>query len=268
MKRVMDYINSAFDSLPDDKDAYKFRQSLVDSVTERANELTLAGLDDEKVAEDIIMSEHPDIKGEYAALIKEKKTKKKKKNAAVLKTVCSVAYVIAILIAFFALSFSTGRWGKTWVLPVDGILLLAIFLLAQLIDVMHKKRGFFLPASRVILALSCFIFATGLFLVLRIDLRYTMSWLVFIGGVIFAMIADLIYAAATRQKFTLIFALLYMPFIGAMLYIILSALEILKWSRGWTIILAFVLIDAVIIIARLLSKSGYDSEEDAEWNEN
>mgnify|MGYP007053733857 CR=1 FL=1 len=51
--------------------------------------------------------------------------------------------------------------------------------------------------------------------------------------------------------------LIYIPAVSPMLYIIIGVLGILPWSTGWVIVPLAVLVDIVIIAAKLIHNKKY-----------
>lgn len=271
MKKVMDYIDTAFESLPDNKQVYKFKRKLIENVTDRANELSHAGLKDENVVEDLIISEHQDIKAEYEKIIQDSADRKKKKNSFMIKTVGSVLFFLAAVVVFLAISFTSKDWGRTWIFLVNGICLYFAYMCISLVLDLTAKRSIFHPFSRILLALSVYLFALPVFLILLVIFHVNHPWLVFLYAVLAFFIVDSIYAEIVTERFAIIFHLLYIVPAGVMIYIILSVHGVIPWHPGWLIIpAAFVLMIFVIFIRLIIHRRQKidEMEEDSEWNEN
>ena len=102
MKKVLDFIDEAFTRIPETDRSYKFKMQLINEVTERANELTHRGIKDENVIEDLIISEHSDIKSEFDSVVRKEKLAKRRKHIVALNILGTVAFCLIMLIAFFA----------------------------------------------------------------------------------------------------------------------------------------------------------------------
>ncbi len=270
MKKLMDYIDTAFSDLPDNKQVYKFRRKLIESVTDRANELSHAGLTDENVIDDLIISEHSDIKAEYEQIEAEITAHKRKKNAVKLRIAGSLFYFIAVAVIFLALGFITKDWSKVWIFPVNGFLIYVAYMSISAVISLSSKRSLFHPISRILLAVSVFSFTFAIFLISLALFHRPHSWLIFIYGVLAFFIADGIYAEIATERFAIYFHLLYIVPSAAMLYIILSVHRVIHWHPGWIMIPASILIVVLVIIIRLIIHSKDNSEEmedDSEWNE-
>ena len=73
MKNFIEYIETSCADLKDNHMTYLYKKKILDEMTERANEITHAGLKDEKVLADLIADEYPDLKGNFAKFEKEEK---------------------------------------------------------------------------------------------------------------------------------------------------------------------------------------------------
>ena len=270
MKELMTYIDSGLSSLPDNKSVYKFRLSLVDEITERANELTHAGLSDEKVITDLIISEHPDLPAEYAEVLKAEAEKKRKRNNRLIHIFGSAAYGLAVIFCFLTVSFVTADWSKTWVFPVAGTLAYICYFLMRKVIRSSKEDGMFMPVTRIMIAVSVFCVATAVFLYLLVVFEVDNAWLCFIFGVLAMFLADAIYIEVTKMRFSIFFHLLYIVPSFAMVYVILCTMKIMPWHPGWIIIPASLVIVFAIIFVRLVKHNKVQADEvevDSEWNE-
>ncbi len=117
-----DYAEKALKKLPNTKSAYLYKQEVIAKMTKRANELVDSGLSDNKVINELIISEFKDIEKEYYAKMKNKNKKVKTKKKGSLAVVGIAGYVLALVVAFLAISFITGAWDKTWLIIVVGVL--------------------------------------------------------------------------------------------------------------------------------------------------
>ncbi len=62
MKSFIDYIEDTFQGVEDDGTLYRYKRLVLERMTARANEVTHAGLRDEQVLNDLIISEFPRLK--------------------------------------------------------------------------------------------------------------------------------------------------------------------------------------------------------------
>lgn len=271
MKRVMDYIDTAFSQIPDTRRAYKYKQKLIEEVTERANEITHAGIKDETVVEDLIISEHEDIKADFEQEEREYKAKKKEKQMALFRIIGSVVYFLAVVVIFLAIALITKKWAvPALVIILGGLSLYAAYVCVALIKKFTKMHFFFKQAARVLLYGSVFSFTVPLFLVLRLCFGLNKSWVLFIIAVIIGFAADSIYEEKIKDRFSIYFHLLYIVPAFALLYVVLSILGIISWHPGWIMVPASALIPGLIILYRLKKHNDFKNEEmedDGEWKE-
>lgn len=270
MKKVMDYINSSLSSVPESEHLEKFKKSLIEEVTIRTNQITHAGLRNVEIIDDIIISEHPDIIGEYNEEIKKYNKKRKRKTIFLTHVISAVVYVVALLCTYLTISFTTHRWSRTWPIIADAfIMLIAFILLRYAIHFSKSKSRIIVQFPRLISPLIIFLTAASVFNAL-IAFHVYRSWLAFIFGVLIMFIVDSIYSEIKAERFAIIFHLLYIVPSFAMIYVILGALSVIPWHPGWIMIPASVIIILVILIVRLIihSRNKEEMEVEDSWNEN
>lgn len=68
MEKFIDYIESQMSGVPDGPFLYKFKRKTLDEMNGRASEVEARGLRDKNVIDDLIISEHPDLKSDYKNL--------------------------------------------------------------------------------------------------------------------------------------------------------------------------------------------------------
>lgn len=254
MNRFIDYIESSCAKLGNSHSAYRYKKKLLDEMTEKANELTRAGLKDEAVLCDLIAGECPDPEKGYAQFMKEIRRKR------FLRTglpVIGVAGILLIFIAYFALSAMTGAWSKTWLIIVGGVFSLVIFYFSVAIKEICAMRRLFHPIARVLIVACTVIISVFMFLYTVMMVPDMISWPILPAGIALALVADLIFSFVTKQKLRTISTFVYMPAIAAMLYIILSAYGVISWLTGWPVVLLGLVADFIYIIYIVMSNAKY-----------
>lgn len=268
MESFYQYIEKALPDKMGDSVLYKFKKKTLDEMTLRANELTSRGLKDEKVINDLVISEYDDIVGEYKKYANEKAKAKKRKTYLIANIIGSVAYLLTMLILYFGISFGTKAWGTTWVIIADGILVWVSYILTLFVNrVMDMKRIFHF-IGRILLAIDIMVISVAVFLVLMGVFHAPHSWLVIFGGIFSMFLADGIFALRTKQKLAIIFWLIYIPAMSAMLYVILSTVSVLSWSTGWLIIPCSIIVDLIISLVAIKVNNPDDKEVVDSWQEN
>lgn len=269
MKQIMDYIDSAIKELPDNKTTEKFRTNLIAEITDRANEITHAGISNEKIIDDIIISEHPDIAQEYSEVLEENKKKKKRRSTFFIHIIGTVVYFLAATFGYLFLSLTTKDWSHTWTFIVSFALAYIALVLIKTVIVLSKEENLIRnQIPRLLLPAIVFLTATIFFLVLRINLQIETAWLSYIFGVLAMFIADSVYVEIIAERFAIYFHLLYIVPAFAMIYVITAALGIVTWSLGWIMIPSSLIIVFAIILIRLIIHSreynGLEVEEECE----
>ena len=127
MRDFIEYIEASCKKLPDNHTTYLFKKHILDEMTDRANEMTHAGLRDEKVLADLMADEYPDLPAQYKVWAKQYRKQKLAKTLRIVMGVGGVLFFIAIFVAYFEISRATGAWDKTWLIIVGGIFSMIIF---------------------------------------------------------------------------------------------------------------------------------------------
>ena len=256
--------------------AYLYKKSILDEMTDRANEMTHAGLKDEKVLADLIASEYPDLKGNYNPWVKEYKKQKRAKMMHLISGVGSVLIFFISLILFFVVGENTtftyfgynddilgthtvSGYRNAWLIILGAIFGIIILCLGFAIKRICKMRRVFHPIARALIALCVMIIMVFAFLcalMLSTNPLETKMWPIVIAGIILALIADIFFAFATKQKFRTITTMIYMPIISTMLFVILNAYG-LAGSFGGLIIVSGFIIDVVYALSIVASNAKY-----------
>lgn len=268
MTDALKYIDEAFGSIPETPRSYKFRMQLVDEFTQRANELTHRGIRDRNVINDLIISEHPDIKAEFEAVLSDERSRRRRRSLAVINVLCSILFALITLTAFIV-HLVTVNNGLSWIILIGGFVVMSVHFTSVLCAKWTAKKGFiFNSVARIQLAFSIMLVAALAFFIMLFKFNIVHSWTVFPAGAVLALVADALYAHFARRRMAIFLYLLYIPIVCALLYVILGAVGILPWALGWLLIPAGIAIDIVIIILRLVMNQGESDEmkEDSEWN--
>ncbi len=270
MQNFVEYIENTFQGVADDGTLYAYKRQLLEKMTERANEVTHAGLRDEKVLDDLIISEFPDLHADYKRFSVAECKKRREKALNRFMIFGSVGISLVLVILFLTVGFLTDMWTPAWLIVVDGILIWVMFLLSVAVRRITEMRRLFHPIARVLLAITVMCGTVSVFLFLLAALHLSKAWVIFPFGVICIYIADAVYATYTKQKLRIINFLAYIPAAAPMLYVMLGGLGLIPWTPGWLIVPLAVLVDIVIVICAMAnnSKYKYKPEVDAAWNEN
>lgn len=258
MRDFIEYIETSCAKLKDNHVTYLYKKKLLDEMTERANEITHAGLKDEKVLADLIADEFGDINKNYAAFVKEYKKKQRRQIMKFALPIGGLIYFIMMFVAYFTVSDITGAWDRSWLIIVGGIFSMIIFYTSLGIKKLCSMRRIFHPVARVLIAGCVMLFMVFVFLFSLMMLpEHIITWPILPLGVALMFICDLIYAFVTKQKFRTISLFIYMPAIAAMVYIILAAYGIVTWLGGWPIVLLGIVADLVYILFVIMGNMKY-----------
>ncbi len=267
MKNFLEYIDKSFEGMKETESLYRFKQKLIAEMTERANELVNAGLKDDKIIAAIIMDEYPDLVGKYKATMKDKATMSKRSRTGSLFAVGTFGGIFAVVCLYLALSFLTGAWGKTWMLLVGGIFAIFVVLFVLLAGKISKNKGKFGFIPRFLCFTSVMLIAVYMFLFTTIIVPLPGSWIIFILAVPFAMIFDMLLSYRFNKKTGIFSILLYIPVIFTLFYVVLGLAKVLPWHPGWLLILFGILVDIIVVAAKLIFGTKVNPEEEDAWSE-
>lgn len=257
MKSFIDYIETSCADLKNDNTTYRYKKKVLDQMTQRSDELIHAGLKDEKVLTDLLADELGDLQEGYKNFLAEEKKKHRIKLIKIGFPVGGLIALIAILVTYFAVSDITGAWSKTWLIIVGGIFAMIIFYLSFAIRKLASMRKVFHPIARILLVGCVMLFTVFTFLFCLMMFPALTTWPILPGGIILALVADLIFAFTTKQKFRTVSLFVYLPAIATMFYIMFAAYHIVTWSGGWLIILLGVVADLVYLFSIIMSNMKY-----------
>lgn len=257
MKSFVDYIEASCKDLKDDHMTYLYKKNLLDRMTDRANEIIHAGLNDENVLTDLLADEFGDLEAGYKDFLAQAKKKRRAKLMKIGFPVGGLIALIIILITYFTVSDITGAWSKTWLIIVGGIFAMIIFYLSFAIKKLCHMRRIFHPIARVLIVGCVMLFTVFAFLFCLMMFPALTTWPILMGGIILALIADLVFAFTTKQKFRTVSLLVYMPVISTMSYILFAAYNVVTWLGGWPIILLGVIADLIYIFSVIMSNMKY-----------
>lgn len=267
MESYINYINSQLPDKPGDKILYRYKKKILDEMTQRANEVTSRGLTDRKVVDDLVISEYPDLKSEYAEFFKKEKASANRKRNIVLNLVGSAIYLLTVIAVFLGVSFATHNWEMTWVIVVDGVLLWTVYLLSIGTSKFSSMKKIFHIFARICLAGSIIILGVAAFLLVVAITDVPRSWLILIFALIAMFVCDGIFCSLNKHKLAIFYWLLYIPVIAVFLFIIIGAAGFMTWGTAWIIIPLSLILDLVIILLAI-AKNKVDKMEVAdEWKE-
>ena len=268
--KYTDYVDKELSVYADSKNLYLFKKELLAEMAERANEIIATGIDDEKVLNDLVISEYGDIDKRYTKFVKAKKDKKKAILNSRIVIVGILGFVLALTILYLCVSFATNAWNKTWLIMLFGVVAGAVGATVVISKKMEKKLGKFNLVQRLLSVADVFLVAVFVFLTLKVVFFMEKAWLMLIAAVVVALVADVVMAFRAKEKTALINALIYIPVIATILYVLMALTGVLGWHPGWLMVVVSVMVDIIIIMVKLMKVPNAEEEfeaEDEEWSE-
>lgn len=156
---------------------------------------------------------------------------------------------------------------NAWLIILGAIFGIILFCLGFGIKRICKMRRVFHPIARALIVLCVMIIMVFAFLcalMLSTNPLETKMWPIVIAGIILALVADIVFAYATKQKFRTITTMIYMPVISTMVFVILNAYGLVG-SFGWLVIISGLIVDivyALVLVARNAKYFMYKKEDD------
>ena len=276
MRDFIEYIETSCAKLPDNHITYLYKKHILDEMTDRANEVTHAGLKDEKVLADLMADEYPNLDGNYYVWAKEYKKKKRAKKMRLIYVIGGVLTFFISLILFFVVGetgtftyygynddilgvHTVSAYRNAWLIILGAVFGIIIFCLGLGIKRICKMRRVFHPIARAMIVLCVMIvmvFAFLCALMLSTNPLETKMWPIVIAGIILALVADIIFAFTTKQKFRTVTTMIYMPIISTMLFVILNAYGLVG-SLGWLVIISGLIVDVIYALTIVASNAKY-----------
>ncbi len=257
MSGYINYVNSSLADVEESKSLYLFKQKIIGEMTKRANELIEKGVKDDNVITNIIISEYPDLKAGYWQEIATSNNKKKKIKYTKVGFLGVVGYILALVFVFLAVSFITSAWQKTWLIIVAGLLIPAGLLMIA--SAFKGKKGGIIQRAGIFFGVMLIV--TVIFLLLLIVFGITKSWILFLLGIVAALIVDAGYTTACKEKVTYGTYILYLPVVAALIYVVGGIAGFIPWHPGWMLIVGSVIVDIVILIYKVMTSKKPEEED-------
>ncbi len=270
LKIFIDKIEDACKDVKYSEILYNYKRNLLDEMNDRACDVQQAGLKDDKVVADLILSEYPDIRGDFNRYYAKEKQRKKESIQHKLLLIGTPLLILLAVAIYIIQGILFDTWSGNWLIIVGTVFAMCILCALAAIRKILRLKKLFHPIARLLVAGSVMLLAVFIFLWCGVEIGWGATWPIVPGGVIALLVGDLIFAFATHQKFTMINVFIYIPAIFTMLYIIFAALDILSWGTGWALIFVGLALDAVIGLSVLLENAKFKYRQEVEdvWKEN
>lgn len=257
IKLLTEYIENALSAEAYDDILLKFEKQILEEGRETAERVKRAGLDNDTVILDLIKSDHPDLRAEYAAFRKQELKKKAENKIHKFMLKGTPVYFLLMAVVYLSVSFLSGNWRQSWLIIIAFVTVWVDYMGIELSREISSKRRLFHPAARVLLGLSVMMTTSFIYLVGLIVFAIPRFWVIFPAGVFVMYCVDAIFAKMTDQKLRIINYLIYVPAAMPMIYVILAGLHIIPWHPGWLLMPLSVLIDIVIMIVKIIDNRKY-----------
>ena len=268
MDVFLNYIEKSLPDIPGDDILFAFKRHTLDEMDRRFAEVSERGIDDRKVLEDLIISEHPDLGKEYAEYRRKQIRSRRTKKFLTRNIIGSVIFLISLVAVYLLISFATQEWDMTWVIIADGVLLWVVYLLSVGVAYFSSMRRIFHVFARLSLAGAVIVAMVALYLLVVALTDIPLSWLIVIVGLILMFISDGAFAVIAKHRLAIINWLIYIPVIATFVFIIIGALSLLPWGVAWIIIPLSLIIDLFIILSSIVKNRLEKVEVSDAWNEN
>lgn len=161
----------------------------------------------------------------------------------------TVGYILLLVFVYLAVSFLTSAWGWTWLLLVGGLLVPAGLLM--ILSAFRGTKSGVLQRGGIFFGVMLIV--TVLFLFMQIILGVSKSWVLFLLGIVAALLADAGYATARKEKVSYATYAAYIPIISTLIYVIGGLARAIPWHPGWMLILASIIVDIFILLFSVIT---------------
>lgn len=257
MKGLAEYIENELRDYPYDDVLLDFETQVLEEGNALEKRVRYAGLDDEKVIFDLIKDAHPDMGKEYTEYRKKrlKEIREKKVREFLIKG--TPIYYLLMIAVYLTVSFIRKNWAHSWLIVIAFVTLWVDSVAAVTGWQIASKRKIFHPLARLVVALAVMMTTSFIYLTGLVMYHIPRFWVMFPAGVFVMFCTDALYACLTRQRMRVINYLVYIPASMPMVYVFLAGLYVIPWHPGWLIIPLSLLIDAALIIAKVIDNRKY-----------
>ena len=256
-EKFIEYTESSLRSIPYDDILYSFERQIADSAAATERRVRKAGLYDENIIFDLLVSEHSDLPEKYTEFRRTELKRRRERRMHMLFIKGTPVYYLAVIAVYLLISFMTHAWDRTWLAIITAVTVWYDTVGGWFVCEFAAKRRAFHVISRVILALGVMLTSVCVYLHFQMLAPFENCWVIVTGGVILMYGADAVFSAVTKQRVRIINYLIYIPAASPMLYVVLCGIRVLQWNTGWLIIIAALAADVLIVVGALINRRKY-----------
>lgn len=256
-RAFVDYIENSLRDIPYDDILYNFEKKTAEEAEKTERRVRKAGLNDEKIINDLLVSEHADIREKYGEYRRAELKRRREHRMHVLFAKGTPIYFLAAVAVYLLISFATHAWNRTWLAIIVAVTVWYDTVGGWFVYELATKRRAFHIISRVILALGVMLTSVCVYLHFQMLAPFINCWVIVTGGVILMYCADVIFAAVTKQRMLIINILVYILASSPMLYVILCGVRVLQWRTGWLLIIGAIFLDILTVAGVLANRRKY-----------
>lgn len=243
------YLEELFSQYVDSPELRELKDKFFEALVNKSAQLKERGIEDENEIYRKSIASLGDVTEELKGF--EKKKPIKKTVAEIATVLFGFASAIVCLVAIYlGVSFGVGGiWDKSWLILVGGILAsICVLLFIYIIKSANKRPITTRLSALVIIVLTCVI----AFLLLQILTDVPKAWIIFLLMVILLLATESLLLYVMKSPIAFVVLIISIPFIFALIYVILSLIEITTWHPYWLIILGGVVVDLVLITVKIV----------------
>ena len=255
--RFIDYTEKSLRDIPYDDILLAFERKTVAAAEDTERRVRKAGLDDEKIIFDLLVSENENLPEKYRVFRRDELKRRREHRIHTLFAKGTPVYYIAAVAVFLFLGFFTKKWDKSWLAIIFAVTVWYDCVGGWFVYEFATKRRAFHVFSRVILALGVMLTSVCVYLHVLMLRPFLNCWVIVPAGVVAMYCADAIFASVTKQNLRIINYLTYILASSPMLYVVLCGVRVLQWNTGWLLITAAVAVDILITALVLINRRKY-----------
>jgi len=234
----------------------RFKTKRKTAMRDREVVLRKRGLSDAQVIYDLIISENKDIRHEFVEEQKKALEDSIEKRLFRMKILLSVVYFIFAGITYFAVSFTTGSWGLSWLIIVASIIFYIDFLLVMP-KTLHYKGERTIKFSYAV-SIAVMLIALLIWLILEIQTHGDthISWVVLTATLSIITFFDSFVPRLAKEKYAEYHTYLCAPLTCVFVYVTLGLLGLLEWHIGWLLVFFGIAISLLSFVIDTYRKYG------------
>lgn len=261
--KFKNYLVDKFKQIAPTKNAMEYRNKMLHSLLDRAQELQIKGITDKDLIYNICIEELGDFDKTLNEFENEQiKTKETARKTVVLSAIY-IATMLLLVTTYLIVGGVTKIWHPTWLIIVGGA-----FILINVASgfIVFSKNSIKPIVKRLIVAVNISLITVFLFLLLQLAINLNGSWQAFLILPMLLFAVDTIISFITKSKIRWFELPIFVEVFAVMLYVLLGLNIQNFWHPGWLLCLAGVLFAVIEGVMYIINKSKQNKQKETRKN--